>query len=126
MNPKKLILTGAVLGGLLSVAVIAPAAVVVSDLVTDSLVYTAPTPTKVVAPVNVPRRYQTETIRLSLTVDAQGRAHNVELLSARDPSLVQRVLPAVAQWQFKPAMLNGRAVSADIVIPLQFVDAPTS
>lgn len=124
MNLKELILTATVTGGLFSASVLS-AGVVVTPLVTESE-FVAPAPMKVVAPANIPRHYQNETIRISLTVDEQGRARNLDLLDGRDPSLVQRLLPAVAQWQFKPATKNGQPVSAHIVLPLQLVASPAS
>jgi hypothetical protein len=126
MNLKNIILAATLAGVLLAPVVSSHAAVVVSTVVTDSDTFTAPIPIQVVSPVEVPRRYQNETIRLSLTVDATGRAKNVELLTGRDPSLVKRLLPAISRWQFKPATLNGRPVAADVVLPLQLVDGPTS
>jgi hypothetical protein len=123
MNFNKLLLAATVAGGLLSAA---SAAVVVTPLVTDSTSFTAPAPVKVVAPTEIPRRYQNETIRVSLTVDEAGRARNLDLLNGRDPSLVKRLLPAVAQWQFKPATKDGQAIAADVILPLQLVDAPSS
>ncbi|RXK54956.1 hypothetical protein ESB00_03395 [Oleiharenicola lentus] len=124
MNLKELVLATAVTGGLFAASALS-AGVVISPLVTESE-FVAPAPVKVVAPANIPRQYQNETIRVSLTVDADGRARNVNLVDGRDPSLVRRLLPAVAQWQFKPALKNGRPVSAEVVLPLQLVDAPAS
>lgn len=123
MNLTKSFLAATLAGGLLAAA---SAAVIVTPLVTDSTTFTAPAPMKVVAPVAIPRRYQNETIRVSMTIDASGRAHNLDLLNGRDPSLVKRLLPAVAQWQFRPAMKDGRAVAANVVLPLQLVDGPST
>lgn len=124
MNLKELILTAAVTGGLFCASVLS-AGVVITPLVTESD-FVAPTPVKIVAPRDIPRHYQNETIRVSLTVDAQGRARNVDLIDGRDPRLVQRLLPAVARWQFSPATKNGQPVSAEIVLPLRLVDSPAS
>ncbi|MDQ5977324.1 MAG: hypothetical protein QG602_296 [Verrucomicrobiota bacterium] len=124
MNLKELILAASVTGGLFSAGALS-AGVVISPLVPESG-FVAPVPTKVVAPADIPRPYQNETIRVSLTVDAEGRARNVDLLDGRDPSLVRRLLPAVAQWRFTPALRNGRPVSAPIILPVQLVDSPAS
>ena len=43
-----------------------------------------------------------------------------------DYSHLTHLLPAVAQWKFTPAMKNGRAVSADVVLPIELVDGPAS
>jgi TonB family protein len=122
MNTRRLLLAAALAGGLLSTAAVSQASVVVTDIVTDAS-FRAPVPVKVVSPQNLPRRYMNETIRLSLTIDETGKPHNVTLLSDRDPKLARNLLPAVEQWQFKPAMKDGRAFPAEVVLPLEVVEA---
>lgn len=125
MNLQKILFAATVTAGLLSASVVSSASVVVSEIATAPAEYTAPAPLKVVMPVDIPRRYQNETVRLSLTVDETGRAHNVALLTGHDPVLVKRLLPVVARWEFKPATRYGEPVSADVVLPLQLIDGPT-
>ncbi|MFZ5495967.1 MAG: TonB family protein [Verrucomicrobiota bacterium] len=123
MNAQRpLLLAAAFAGGLLSPAAVSRASVVVSDLATGSA-FRAPVPVKVVSPAGLPRRYQNEVIRLSLTIDEQGRPSNVALLTGRDPALVERLLPAVSQWRFQPAMRDGRPVSTRVVLPIEVVEA---
>ncbi len=124
MNFKNILLAATVLGGLLSVST--ASVIIDSAVTTDVASYSAPTPLKIVAPSGISRRYQGETIRLSLTVDAAGQPKNIHLLAARDANLVRHLLPAIAQWEFVPAMKNGRPVSADIVLPIELVDSPTT
>jgi hypothetical protein len=126
MNSKKFILTAALFGGLILPVLTSHASTGKAEAGALVAGFRAPSPLKVVAPVDIPRRYQNETIRVSLTVDADGRAHNVQLLAGRDPSLVKRLLPVVTRWQFQPATMNGEPVSAHVVLPLQLVDHPTS
>lgn len=121
MNFKNLLLAATTVGGFLAASALS-AGVVVADLATDHAEFTAPAPAMVVAPMNIPQRYQDATIRVSLMVDEQGRAHYVDLLDGRDPGLVRHLLPAIAQWQFKPAMKDGRPVSVHVVLPLHLVD----
>jgi protein TonB len=123
MNARHLLLAATFAGGLLSAA---QAAVVVSPLSIESPEFTAPVPAMVVAPDAIPRQYQNEVIRVSLTIDAQGRVHHADLLDGRDPGLVKRLLPAIAQWQFKPATKNGQPVAARVVLPLQLVESADS
>jgi TonB family protein len=125
MNHKNFLLMAALAGGMLSPMLAAPASAPAATAVAGRE-FSAPAPTRVVSPVNVPRRYQNETVRLSLTVDETGRPRNVQLLNGRDPSLAKHLLPAVARWQFKPATLGGRPVAAEVVLPLQLVDQPAS
>lgn len=125
MNLQKTLFAATVTAGLLFSSVVSSASVVVTEIATAPAEYTAPAPLKVVMPVDIPRRYQNEIVRLSLTVDESGRAHNVALLSGHDPVLVKRLLPVIARWEFKPATRAGEPVSADVVLPLQLVDGPT-
>ena len=125
MNSKTQFLAAALLGSWLSATVLS-AAVVRDPVTTEEAAYSAPAPVKVVRPTGIARRYQDETIRLSLTVDETGQPHNINLLSGSDPHLVRHLLPVVAKWQFAPAKKNGRPVSADIVLPIQLVDSPSS
>lgn len=121
MNFKNLLLVATTAGGLLTASALS-AGVVIADSPSDNANFTAPAPAMVVGPMNIPQRYQDATIRVSLMVDEQGRAHYVDLLDGRDPALVRHLLPVIAQWQFKPAMKDGRPVSVNVVLPLHLVD----
>lgn len=124
MNSKNILLAAALAGGLLSSA--ASAAVVVdSAALAGNIAYSAPAPVKVVSPTGIARRYEGRTIRVSLTVDETGQPRNISLLSRHDPHLERQLVPVVAQWQFTPARKDGRAVAANVVLPIQLVDTPT-
>lgn len=125
MNSKNILLA-ALVGGLLSASALSAAVVIDPVAMTGGASYSAPTPVKIVSPTGIARRFQAETIRLTLTIDETGQPHNINLLSARDPNLIRNLLPAVAQWKFTPAMKNGQPVSADVVLPIQLVDHPAS
>jgi TonB family protein len=126
MNFKNLLLAATFTAGLLSVASVSASVIVDSAVTTDVASYSAPTPLKVVAPSGIARRFQGETIRLSLTIDEAGRPKNISLLSARDSNLERNLLPAIAKWQFAPAMKNGRPVSVDVVLPIELVEKSAS
>lgn len=121
MNFKNILFAAALMGGLLSAS-----AAVGSTATSDVSSYSAPTPLKIVAPSGIARRFQGETIRLSLTIDETGRPKNINLLSRRDSNLERNLLPVVGQWKFVPAMKNGRPVSADVVLPIELVDKAES
>lgn len=125
MNSKKFLLAATFAGGLLSVSVLSATVIINPVGMNESSSYSAPAPLKIVNPTGILRRYQGETIRLSLTIDEAGLPHNIRLLSERDPHLVKYLLPAVAQWKFTPAMRNGRPVSANVVLPIALVDDTT-
>jgi hypothetical protein len=122
MNAKRILLAATIAGGLLSASALSASVVIDPTPQADRTEYTAPAPMKIVNPTGILRRYQGETIRLSLTVDAMGQPHNISLLSERDPHLVKHLLPVIAQWKFTPAMKNGRPVTADVVLPIALVD----
>lgn len=122
MNTNRILLAATLAGGLLSASALSASVVIDPAPQAGRTGYTAPTPMKIVNPTGILRRYQGETIRLSLTVDAMGQPHNINLLSERDPHLVKHLLPAIAQWKFTPAMKNGRPVTADVVLPIALVD----
>lgn len=126
MNFKNILFAAALTGGLLSATALSASVVVDPVVTSDVASYTAPTPLKIVAPSGIARRFQGETIRLSLTIDESGQPRNINLLSARDPNLVRNLLPAIARWKFAPAMKNGRPVSTDVVLPIELVDKSAS
>ena len=123
MNSKTILLAVTLTGGLLCSAVVSSAAVVLSDFTIGATEYSVPAALKIVHPSGISRRYEGETIRLSLTIDETGLPHNIHFLSGRDPNLVEHLLPAVAQWKFTPAMKNGRAVATEVVLPIQLSDS---
>jgi TonB family protein len=123
MKIKSIILSAAILGGLLSVSSFAN--VIVSATPAPEK-FEAPVPTKVVSPTGLLPRFAGETITLSLLVDETGQPHNVQLARGSDMNLTQRLLPAVAQWKFTPAKKNGVPVPARIVLPVQLVNGRVS
>ncbi|HEY8996152.1 MAG TPA: energy transducer TonB [Lacunisphaera sp.] len=121
MNFKNILSATVLTGGLLS-ATVASASITAEPTLSAGNSYTAPVPLKIVAPSGIARRFQGETVRLSLTIDATGHPKNISLLSGRDTNLERNLLPAVAQWQFAPATKNGRPVLVDVVLPLELVE----
>lgn len=126
MNLKEFLCAATLAGGLLSASTLAAAVVVDSASMGDVASYAAPAPLKIVAPTGIARRFQGETIRVSLTIDENGSPRNISLLTARDPNLERNLLPAVARWTFSPAMKDGRPVAVDVVLPIELVDETAS
>lgn len=85
--------------------------------------FVAPIPTSVVRPVNLPNSYRGETVRLAMTIDAAGQAHDIKVLSGNDRALTKSLVMAVSQWQFTPARQNGQAVSVKVELPLELVES---
>lgn len=111
---SRLLLATALVGGLLSSAS-AATRVAPAD-------YTAPVPTTVVAPTELPRSHLGAIVTLRLNVDATGQPSNIQVLAQRDPALKRRLVEAVAQWQFSPARRNGVAVGTTIELPLKLLE----
>ncbi|MCF7688442.1 MAG: energy transducer TonB [Cephaloticoccus sp.] len=78
-------------------------------------------PVKAVTPSDLPRKYLGETIRVCMTIDEAGRASNIEMDAFYDRELARSVIPAVAQWKFKPAVKDGQPVSQRVILPIEFV-----
>lgn len=125
MKMKSIVIAAAVLGGLLSTTSFANV-IVATNPVSSSVKFEAPVPVRVVNPTGLFRHHEGAIVRLSLTVDATGRPHDIRIVSGWDQNLKERLLLAVAQWRFKPAMKNGAPVSTKILLPVQLVDGPVS
>ena len=79
---------------------------------------TAPAPTDVVAPA-LSESQDGMTLRVRLTINEQGQASEVRVLSSTDPQLNRRIVKAVEQWHFEPAMRDGKAVKVRAVMPIE-------
>jgi len=122
MNPSRVTLAAVLLVGFLSAAAVSRANHVADELPLTTSAFTPPEPTMVVAPTNIPGRYRNAIVPLSLELDAQGRVLHAGLHRGRDRSLERHLLPVVAQWQFKPALRDGRPVPVRVVLPVELVE----
>jgi TonB family protein len=122
MKIQHLIRAAALAGGLLSAVPFATAVIVTPVIDRDAPAFTAPAPQSVVAPTGLPRRCLDQVVQVGLTIDEEGRPHNVRLISPRDAALERELLPAVAQWQFRPAQRRGQAVAVEVILPLAFAE----
>lgn len=78
---------------------------------------------KVVNPTKLPLSFLDKTVTLNFTVDAQGRAHDINVMWQADSALRRSLVAAVSQWQFTPARKNGQAVAARVTLPVQLKGA---
>jgi protein TonB len=109
MNPRLLLLVTALAGGLCTTATAAT--------------FQAPAPAKVVAPTQLPRSHIGAIVTVKLTIDAAGRPEDIKVLWEKDPRVVQRLVEAIAQWEFTPARENGIAVRRTIELPIELTEA---
>ncbi len=62
------------------------------------------------------------TVKLRVSISAEGRVEQVEVLSSFDPAVTESAIIALKQWKFEPGIRDGTPVPMQVVIPLQFVD----
>ena len=81
-----------------------------------------PVPVSVVMP-EVSSRFAGHEVKVEFVVDTAGKP---TLIASDTPSadseLVAAVLSAVEQWQFAPALADGKAVARKVVLPVKIVD----
>jgi len=81
-----------------------------------------PVPISVIMP-EVSARYAGEQVMLEFVVDATGKP---TLLTSVTPGvnaeLVTSLVSAVAQWQFAPALVEGKAVARKVALPVMISD----
>lgn len=60
------------------------------------------------------------TVVLSLEIDTEGFAQNIEVIRSLDGGLDQSAVTAVQQWRFKPGEKNGKPVRVAAKIEVNF------
>jgi TonB family protein len=60
------------------------------------------------------------TVVLSVDIEPQGTATNVEVIRSLEPGLDQKAVEAVRQWQFKPGQKDGASVTVRATIEVNF------
>jgi TonB family protein len=123
MNLKKIILSAALLGGVLSASAFATTADAHSRVVTKAANFQAPAIAKMVAPTGLSRRIEGATVMLSLNIDEHGQPSNIQVMSRDAQSSTNSLVAAVSQWQFTPAKKNGVAVPSKVVLPVELVES---
>jgi TonB family protein len=60
------------------------------------------------------------TVVVALEVQADGRAHNAQIVRSLHPGLDQSALDAISQWRFQPGTKNGLPVTVKATIEINF------
>jgi TonB family protein len=60
------------------------------------------------------------TVEVALEVQADGKAHNAQIVRSLDPGLDQSALDAISQWRFQPGTKNGLPVTVEARIEVNF------
>ncbi|MEZ5393907.1 MAG: energy transducer TonB [Bryobacterales bacterium] len=63
---------------------------------------------------------QEGTVRLEVTVDADGKPHNPRVVQILGLGLDEQALAAVRQWRFRPARINGKKSACRILLAIDF------
>ena len=56
------------------------------------------------------------TVVLQATIGADGRVHDLSVVSAPCPSMAASAMWAVSQWEYKPYLLNGEPVEVETTV----------
>ncbi len=124
LNPAPRVLTMNQSFKLLSTALLTSALLASSALafsyktVASTNPFTAPLPSDIVAPA-LATADAGQSLRVRLTIDEKGQASDVRVLSSVDRALNRRIVKAVEQWRFEPALRDGKAVKVRAVMPIE-------
>ncbi len=118
MNQIKMLLGAALLSGLLSTSIYAGSGIPANPPPSGNSV---PHPEVMVGPEDLPRRFIDVTVKVTFTVDEKGQPRDIKLVAPNDRDLARSLLPAIAQWRFTPAYVNGEAVAKRVVMPVKIV-----
>lgn len=83
-----------------------------------------PVPVRTVAPeypFEMHRAGVSGVVTVKCTIDEHGDVVQTEVLKFTDPSFEKPAVDALLKWKFKPATLDGKAVSTKCIIPVRFV-----
>lgn len=82
---------------------------------------TLPVPLRTVEPQAVPRDFVDSTVEVVMTIDTEGRPHDLAAGRGVSETLAKRLLPAMARWRFSPVRQAGRPVPLRVVLPVKLV-----
>jgi TonB family protein len=65
-------------------------------------------------------RHQQGTVALEGVIGTDGRIHDLEVVASPSQRLTHSAVDAVKQWEYKPYLLNGKAVDVDTTVIINF------
>jgi hypothetical protein len=93
----------------------------VTSVSTEQLV--VPKAVKVVRPDHLSADYDNLTVSVQFTLDKFGNVHHVRPVGEMPPAVADKLLPAIAQWQFTPCRdAQGNRVERQVVLPIKLMD----
>ncbi len=93
----------------------------VTSVSTEELV--APKVLKVVRPDHLSSAYDNLTVSVKFTLDKYGNVHHVSSVGEMPVAVADKLLPAIAQWQFTPCRdAQGNRVERQVVLPIKLMD----
>lgn len=81
----------------------------------------APVPIAVVSP-HVSAYYAGDRVEIEFVVGTTGKTSDFNVKSSPDSTLSEAVVAAVKQWQFSPALHNGKPEATKVLLPVVIVD----
>jgi TonB family protein len=126
MKAKLLVVATTLLGGFISSAAFADTPdsgdiAITIEAAGSKARIEAPAPIEVVSPTRLSYNHEGKTFDVALTVDENGRAHGIRILSKHDDNLRASLVTAMKQWQFKPAMKDGVPVATKVILPVHLI-----
>jgi TonB family protein len=124
MKAKLIFVAAAILGGFVSSSAFAAQAdtkIVTATIDAAPARVEAPVPLEVVGPTRLAAYLEGRTFDVAMTIDANGRAQNIRILTRHDDDLRRSLVTAMKQWQFKPAMKNGTPITQKVILPVQLI-----
>jgi len=59
-------------------------------------------------------------VRLGCTIGTDGKVHDIDVLAAPSPLLVEAAVDAVKHWEYKPTTLGGKPIKIETIINVVF------
>ncbi|MEM9481110.1 MAG: energy transducer TonB [Verrucomicrobiota bacterium] len=71
-------------------------------------------------PADLHKKGITGVVRIEMTIDANGRVRNPEVVESTHPGFRQPALTAVRQWKYEPGLRGGTPAPFKVRIPIKF------
>ena len=65
-------------------------------------------------------------VNIKASLNEKGRIEKLDVVNATNQDFIPAAIAAINQWEFAPAMLDGKPIKSEVVIPFQFKVGPGS
>jgi len=80
-----------------------------------------PVPLAVVSP-ELPAQYAGQRVRVEMVINKSGIPGSIKVKGSKDVVLETKLIEAMAQWRFAPALRDGEPVETNVVVPIHIED----